>query len=395
MKKVLLVAALAAAVLVAPAAAAGRAHSVKLAVVVLPKSALGSAGRSLAVSRDNSGVVSNTDAASNSFAAKADTFSKLGRVTGYDLSYGDPYSGRAGVTLIETGVDRYKTSAGAKRGLAFWKTDDPKITALVQYGIPLTVKAVKAAKVGTHRFAEASTYSIPGAAPVSLVDEQFTDGRYVLKVDVAAGSLSTAMRAAGKLARPLDHRLRLAEAGHLHGKPVKLPRAPKAGPPAGGPDLATLALTPADLGGSATLGDHAYAIPNSPALSDYELDYQPAGSFDEVSQDINWFPTANDAAVIARIEAAGLAYVFASGLLGTPPGQFTPVDVSAVGDDAYGGIVSIAQTGQPTVYIGFVGLASGHASDVVLAASQSQIQAADVTNLAQVTANRLAAGLAG
>jgi hypothetical protein len=394
LKKIVIAAVLAAAML-APAASAGRPHRVKLAVVVLPKPALGSVGRSLAVARDQSGPISNAEAGGNSFGGTARTFSKLGRITGYALSYGDPYSGRRGVTLIETGVDEYKTSAGANRGLAFWQKDDPKITAFVPYGVPLTVKAVKAAKVGKHRFAEASIYAIPGAAPLSLVDEQFSDGRYVLKVDVAAGSVSEATGLAGKLARHLDHRLRLAEAGHLHGKPVKLPPKPSAGPPAGGPDLAALALTASDLGGPATLGVHQYAVPISPGLSEYELDFQPAGKFADLSQTIDWFPTANDATVVGRIEAAGFAYLFATGLLGTAPGQFTPVDLSAVGDGAYGGIVTIAQTGEPTIYIAVFGLSSGQASDVVLAASESQILADDVVNLAQVTANRLDTGLAG
>ncbi len=89
----------------------------------------------------------------------------------------------------------------------------------------------------------AATYAIPNAAPVSLVDEQFADGRYVLQVAVAAGSLDAAFHLAAKLARKLDQRLRLALTGRLHGKPVKLPPRLDAGPPPGGPDLAAMALT--------------------------------------------------------------------------------------------------------------------------------------------------------
>jgi hypothetical protein len=392
-KKVLLVAALAAAALV-PAASASSSHRVKLSVVVLPKSGLGSAGRPLAVSPD-SGVVSNADAANNSVSAQPDTFDKLGRVTGYELIYGDRYSGRSGVTEISTGVDRYKTSAGAKHGLAFFRKDDAKITVLEPYGLPVAVKTLKAAKVGTRRFAEGTTITVAGAAPLALVDEQFTDGRYVLRADVAAASLSAAAHLAGKLARTLDHRLRLAEAGRLRGKPVKVPPQLKAGAPAGGPDLAPLALTTADLGGQATIGDHGYLSPGTPSLSEYDLEMQPAGSFDELSQGLEWYPTANDAIDLSRFEGAALAYVFSSGGLTGTPGQFTPVDVSAVGDNAYGALVSVTQTGQPTVYVAIVTLASSRAADFVLAASQSPIQASDVLNLAQVAANRLDAGLAG
>jgi hypothetical protein len=393
-KKALLVAALAAAVLV-PTASANRQHRVKLALVVLPKSALGAPGRSLAVSRDNSGVVSNADASNSSFAGKANTFSKLGRVTGYDLSYGDPYSGRAGVTLIETGVDEYKSSADAKRGLAFWQKDDPKIVALVPYGLPVSVKALKAPKVGRHRFAVGTSFTVPNATPVAIVDAQFTDGRYVLKADVAAGSLSAAAGVVARLERKLDHRLRLAEPGHLRGKPVKLPPGLGAGPPTGGPDLATLALTTSDFSGQATIADQGYSAPSAPSLSDYSLDMQPAGTFADLSQIVDWFPAANDATVLSRFEAVAFAYVFAKGLLTGAPGQFTPVDLSTAGDGAYGGIVSVASPGQPTVYLAVVGLSSGPAGDFVLAGSQSQLQSSDVSKLAQVAANRLNTGLSG
>ena len=393
MKKILLGVVLVAAVL-APAASASRSHRVKLAVVVLPKSALGTAGRSLAVVPE-SGPVSNLEAVSNSVSAQSNTFDKFGRITGYELAYGDRYSGRSGVTAIWTGIDKYKTPAGAKRGLAFWRKDDPKMTVLKPYGLDVTVKALKVTKVGSHRFAAGSTITVPNAVPLALVDEQFTDGRYVLHADVAAGSLAAAAHLAGKLARTLDHRLRLAEAGRLHHKPVKLPPRLDSGPPPGGPDLATLALTSADFGGRATIQDGEYATPSTPALSTYLLDMEPAGDFADLSQFIDWFPTANDAAQLARFEGVAFSWAFSEQVLASAPGQFTPVDVSAVGDNAYGAIVSIAQQGEPTVYVGIVALSAGQAADLVIVASESPIQSADLLNLAQITANRLDTGLAG
>ena len=192
--------------------------------------------------------------------------------------YGDRYSGRSGVTEVTTGVDEYKTAGDAKRGLTFWKKDDPKITVLNPYGLPVAVKAIKPGKIGTSRFAEGTTITVPGAAPLALVDEQFTDGRYVLQAKVAAGSLSAAASVSRKLARTLDQRLRLAEAGQLRGKAVKLPKQLKAGPPSGGPDLSTLALTTADLGGLATVADQAFNMPSSPALSEYTRIMQPAAA---------------------------------------------------------------------------------------------------------------------
>lgn len=394
MKKVLLAAALIAAVLV-PAASGSSSHRVKLSLVVLPKAALGAAGRSLALAR-GSGAVSDADASNNSIAGSAGTFFKLGRVTGYSLIFGDRYSGRSGITEITTDVDEYRTAADAKRGLAFWRHDDPKFAVLDPYGLPVTEKALKPPNVGTSRFAEATMIAAPSAARLVLVDEQFTAGRYVLQAKVAAASLGTAAAVAGKLARTLEHRLQLAEAGRLRGKPVKLPRPLKAGPPAGGPDLSTLALTTADFGGQATVTAQGYTTPSVPGLSEYLEIMEPAGSFDALQQLIDWYPTANDATVISRFEGALLAYVFDQpiGQVETT-GPFTLVDLSSVGDNAYGGTWSVSPQGEPTQYDAVVALSSGRASDIVLFASQSPLQASDVLNLAQLVANRLNAGLSG
>lgn len=391
--KTALLGALVAAAVLAPAASAKSSHRVRLAVVAVPKSALGRPGRSLALAR-GSGVVSNAQAPNNSITATASTFAKLGRVTGYALTYGDRYSGHTGVTEITTGVDEYKNSADAKRGLTFWKNDDSKITVLKPYGLAVAVKVVKAPKVGTRRFAEGTAFTVPNAAPVAFVDERFTEGRYMLDVDVAAASLSAAAGAATKLARTLDHRLRLAEAGHLRGKPVKLPPPLAPGAPEGGPDLATLTLMTSDFGGPATLGDHMYATPSPPALSAYGINWNPAGTFAQLSQIIAWFPTANDATVLTRFEETVIAHSLAEGLTGLA-GQFTPVDLGAIGDNASGGIVSVKAPQQPTLYLTVIALSSGQASDLILAASESQSQASDVLSLAQTAANRLNAGLGG
>ena len=117
MKKVLLIAAIGAAVLV-PAASASSAARVKISLIPLPKSALGFSAHGLALAQD-SGVISNTAAANRTADASPGTFKKLGRVSGYELDYGDAYSGAAGITDVRTTIEQYKTSADAKRGLTF------------------------------------------------------------------------------------------------------------------------------------------------------------------------------------------------------------------------------------------------------------------------------------
>jgi hypothetical protein len=243
----LLAVALAAAVLV-PAASASRAPSVKLALVPLPKAAIGSAVQAFALAQD-SGAVSNAVAASHTPDGTASTFKKLGRLTGYALEYGNAFTGAAGVTDVRTGIEQYKTSADAKRGLAFWQKEDSKLAALNQPGFAVTNVLVQVPKVGMRHFAYLSSYSASNIAPVSGLDEQVVEGRYVLDVIVTAGSASTAKALAPRLAKTLDARLRLALKGRLHAKPVSLPAKQKAGPPSGGPDLSTLALRTSDLVG--------------------------------------------------------------------------------------------------------------------------------------------------
>ena len=136
MKKVLLGAALAAAVLV-PSAFASHRHTVKLARVPLPKSALGPAAASFSLAHD-SGPVSNADAAAHTSDATAKTFKKLGRMTGYGLEYGNAFTGAAGVTDVRTSVEVYKTASGARRALVLWKKEDAALGKLNNPGLSVT-----------------------------------------------------------------------------------------------------------------------------------------------------------------------------------------------------------------------------------------------------------------
>ena len=386
----LLSATLAAAVLV-PTASASSPHRVKLPLVPLPKSALGGAGESLALMHD-SGVVSNADAANNSTSGTTATFKNLGRVTGYDLTYGDLFSGGTGVTQIVSGIEQFKTSAGAKKGLAFWRKDDgAQVTSLQQYGIGVTLKVVKVPAIGTARFGYGTTFTFPSLAPIAGVDEQAADGKYVLHVSVSGGSLSAASRLASKLLRTLDRRLQLAEKGRLRAKPVKLLPPLKAGPPTGGPDLSTLTLTTSDLTGTATILDQTYLV-DSAALSAYVLDMKPAGQFQDLTQEIEWYATANEAMVITSLEQAIVGSELGA-LLGVTP-TVTAVDLGSIGDNAKGEILQFSANAQ-SVYVGMVGLARGQASDFVLFTSTSPLQASDVQSVAQAAATHLDAGVTG
>lgn len=373
MNRALLVAALVAAVLV-PVASASRVPRVRLALVPLPKSAIGPAAQAFSLAHD-SGVVSNESAASSTPDGTTAKFNALGRLTGYALEYGDAFTGATGVTDVHTGIEKYKTAADARRGLAFWLKEDSELGALDQPGFSVTNVRVKVPAVGTRRFAYLTSYSASNIAPVSGLDEHFTEGRYVLDVIVSAGTASAAKALAPKLAKKLDARLRLALRGRLHAKPVRLPKL-TAGPPPGGPDLSVLALQGSDLVGPATV-DTRYVV-DPAAISDYSVFMFPAGQFEALDQEIEWFPTANEANFLTDFENA--AALSQSGT--------TALDLSSLGHGAQGNISA------GSFSVGEVFFASGHLAESIFMGSGGAVSAVDVTSIAQTAASRIdAAGL--
>jgi hypothetical protein len=376
MKKLLLVAALLVALV--PAASASRPHRVQLSLVPPPKSALGAAANGFRLAPD-SGPVSNAAAASHTPDATPRTLKKLGRVNGYVLEYGNAFSGKPGITDVHTGIEQYKTAADARRGLAFWQKEDSKLGELDQPGFSVTNVLVKVPAIGKRHFAYLTSYSASNIVPLSGIEEQFVRGRYVLDVIVTAGTASAATALAPKLAKKLDARLRLALKGRLHAKPVKLPKL-KAGPPPGGPDLSALALKASDLVGKATV-EKGYLI-DPAAISDYSVFMLPAGPFDLLDQEIEWYPTANEASFFADFaNASALAQA------GT-----TALDVSSLGDGAQGSVTQ--GTGNNPLGTSMVVFSSGHLAEFIVTIVQGTIDPNDVTNVAQTAASRIdAAGL--
>ena len=366
-----------AALLLVPAASATRSHHVRLAVVPLPKSAIGAAAASFPVAYD-SGRISNAEAASHSPDATTKTFKKLGRLDGYALEYGNAFTGDAGVTYVRTAVDRYATAADARRALAFWKKEDAALSRLDNPSFSVTSVPVKLPRPasGTTHFAYLTSYSASNIVPVSGIDEQIADGRYVLDVIVTAGSASVAEALAPNLAQKLVARFRLERRGRLHAAPVKLPRQ-KAGPPPGGPDLSVLRFRASDLVGKVTVG-RGYVV-DPAAISDYSVFMLPAGQFDVLDQEIEWYPVANEASFYADFANATTLARHGS----------TALDLSGVGDGAQGSVTAGASfdTGQ-------VFFSSGRLAEFIFVASQDAIDSKDVLSLAQVAASRIdAAGL--
>src|SRR5262249_43365958 len=113
-RRAFVLAALVAAVLV-PCTSASSASQIELAVVPPPKAPLGPAVHSLPLAHDSGGV-SNAEAANEANGmVTAAQLKALGRVGGYLLDYGNPFGSSAGVSEIQTEVDRYRTAADARK----------------------------------------------------------------------------------------------------------------------------------------------------------------------------------------------------------------------------------------------------------------------------------------
>jgi hypothetical protein len=374
LRKLLLAAALLAAGVV-PAASTSSAQRVQLALVPLPKSALASAAQGLSLAHA-SGPVSNQEAASHAAATTKAKLEKLGRLNGYVLEYGNAFTGRSGITAIHTGIERYKTAADAKRGLAFWRQQDSRLATLNDPSFTVTSAPVELPAVGARQFAYLTSYRASDIAPVSGLDEQVADGRYVLDVIVTAGDASLAQALVPKLVAKLDARLRLALAGKLHAQPVKLPKL-KAGPPPGGPDLSRLRLRASDLAGDATAYKGYFVDPE--AVSDYSVVMEPAGPFDDLYQVIEWYPSVNEASFLA--DFANAAVMASSGA--------TPLDLSSLGDGARGAVIQSSR-----LSAGYAVFDSGHLTELLEVTSKDAIDPKAVSNVAQIAASRIdAAGL--
>src|SRR5207302_4205199 len=101
------------------------------------------------------------------------------------LDYGHAFSGCRCVTDIRTSVQRFRTAAGARKILGWFKVDDAAVLR-PDAALGFTVNAhrfLKAPAVGTSRFAYFTKYRTGSANPVQMVDERFTDGRYLLQVE--------------------------------------------------------------------------------------------------------------------------------------------------------------------------------------------------------------------
>lgn len=389
MRKVLLAAVLAAAVLV-PAATARSTASVDLALVPLPRSALGTAGQHLPIARD-SGVVSNSAAASYaSVHVTGKQLQRLGRVTGYLLDYGSPFGSTAGIHEIQTGIDRYRSVADARKGFAFWRRDELKHPPLS--GVRFSMRKLQLSGLAKPNWAFAGSVSIKGLKTVRGVDAEIQHGPYLLDVSVAAGSTAAAARLVSTIARRFYARFRLALAGRLHASPVAVPPALKPGPPPHGAKPAALVLRTSDLGKGADVLHKGYVRPKG------SLDENAASVYDLTMASPNYFPVLSQEVLVGsnKLEVKYFAAIVLSASVGSSTGsgkgvKATPVDLGGVGDNARGELAKVTINGQ-SVNEAAVALTRASYLDFLIEVSASEFTASDVRKLASLAVKRLDAG---
>ena len=138
-----------------------------------------------------------------------------------------------------------------------------------------------------------------------------------------------------------------------------------------------LALRKTDLVGKTSVSK-AYVV-DPAAISDFSVFMLPAGPFDALDQEIEWFPVANEASFFADFENAAVL-----SQQGT-----TALDLSAVGDGAQGSVTLSSDISGGQVF-----LSSGRLAEFIFMVSEGSISPDAVTSVAQAAAKRIdAAGL--
>jgi hypothetical protein len=139
-----------------------------------------------------------------------------------------------------------------------------------------------------------------------------------------------------------------------------------------------LALRKTDLVGKASVSK-AYVV-DPAAISDYSVFMLPAGPFDALDQEIEWFPVANEASFFVDFENAAVL-----SQKGT-----TALDLSAVGDGAQGSVTVASDFSGGQVF-----LSSGRLAEFIFMVSADSISPDAVTSVAQAAAHRIDAARLG
>jgi hypothetical protein len=117
------------------------------------------------------------------------------------------------------------------------------------------------------------------------------------------------------------------------------------------------------------------------AISAYDLAMSPAGSYAELEQEVTAARSVLEVKYFGALAAGALARAVGGG-------NATPVDLSSVGDNAFGELVQVS-VGANSASEAIVVLSRGKYLDFVIAGATSKLAASDVQSLAHKAAHRL------
>jgi hypothetical protein len=281
------------------------ANSPRLEIMVLPASRLGTSAHGLDVSI-GSGFTDNIDAAEDTIDPKdtAASLARAGRMNGYELAYEDlsalPFVRGKGLLQIASSVDRFRSAAAADAFIDKQLEDYARFRGKVVEGARLVefdrfaVPRLGERSLGLRGVVELGSKRVPSTSVI------FRAGPLVGDITIDRADSKPVNQEAIRFARALASRMRLALAGKLKENPVQVPPVGEKGrAPEGGPDMAAMALTVADLPKGMRLGRQAY-VRDHEALASYEREFSTAEG-QNLEHDLSLFRSAREAGGFALV----------------------------------------------------------------------------------------------
>jgi hypothetical protein len=342
-------------------------------------------------------------AADTNALTTAATFTRLGRLTGYQLDYLDPAAGAVargkGLVEVASEVELYRSSRAAIAGLAFRRRDDGDVAALRSSMLEITSSRFSPPRVGQGAYGVNSVDRPSGIGTLYESEVTFRHGALIGSVEITSAGRAGAQALAAKLAGKLDARIAAALAGKMHGVPVPLPKRPKAGRAPNGPDLSKLTVGPTDLG-SGKVVQQGYEVDNDlMPVSEFVRQMSPAGTFAFIETEVALFATEGQAKFTAALLIDTLASKQAlREALGTNFGgvrvtKLTPTPVRLGGSAAPNGLLvklNLANGAQFTA--AFAAVSSGRKMEflTVFAGVGQELGTGSLQNLFRIASGRLA-----
>jgi hypothetical protein len=228
----------------------------QLKLMPLPHASYGAQASSLSLDSD-SGWVSNKDSAEDELdpTLTAAALTRMGRITGFDVEFDDltKASQRGLLVDADSEVDLFRTEAGAARYIAREAGEFRRLEGKrLKYGIVVDQVSYFAA-TGLRGARGVHFHLRAGGLTFWATGVLFQVGTLVASAELGRTDARDVRADVRQLAVALNRRIQGVLAGNVHDNPIRTttPKLGGLGPPAGGPDLASMAIAPGDFDGRA------------------------------------------------------------------------------------------------------------------------------------------------